>query len=265
MDVVAVGSVVAACQLGLAGALDVAFRRAWSEALRVGVKFPTDLPTPAVATGEVWPGVYRPDRRQALVVPTLREPRSLAALAVQLHEIGHYRQHLAQPLAVQLHWPLRTLATLVGGLAVLLVVGGLLAANRGLADLGVLVGGGSLVATCGLVILEWDASRRGIATLGAATPAPPGLRLLLLLAALTYLGLAWTLLLPILQPEAACSLPSSDDGADLSRTDRIFTRETRRGNHGERGTGDSEDQPGSAQSAAGRDEASHDRGRTLPG
>src|SRR6185437_16294331 len=120
MDVVAVGSAVAAGQLGLAGALGVAFRRAWSDARRVGVEFPAHLPTPAVATGEIGPGVYRPDRRQALVAPELHEPRSLAALAVQIHELGHYRQHLAQPLAVQLHWPLRTLATLAGGLAVLL-------------------------------------------------------------------------------------------------------------------------------------------------
>ncbi|HEX5417449.1 MAG TPA: zinc metallopeptidase, partial [Chloroflexota bacterium] len=215
MGILAFAALILSAQIAIGVAIGFAFRRAWRRALATPADFPSEVPTLPIAAELAGVGAYLPDHQQPVVATAFGDRRSLASLAVHLHEIGHHRQHFARPLAVRVHWPLRMIATLAGGLGTLITGWALLDANPGLGYLGVVLCGANTVAAGGLVLLEWDASRRGVAILAPGRyHVQRGLLSLLALAALTYLSVAWCLILPIWRPETACSLPSTENGPD---------------------------------------------------
>jgi|GEM_PF-4549294 len=241
MNLAMIAGALVGGQIVAGGWAAIVFRRAWYAALAEPADSSLAVDAfPTTADGVA--GWYRPATDQIFIAPYLHHARSLAELAVVVHEQGHRHQQSTRPWTIRLQAPLRALAILTSSLGGLLAVLGLLLVNPELPELGVIIAGINLFGSVGLVALEWDASRLGLATVGASRDHPKTVRLLLRLAGLTYLLLPLTIVEPILSPTSAPSLPLAPRKTPDARSER--TSAARRKSHGERGTEDSTHQPG---------------------
>ena len=116
--------------------------------------------------------------------------KTVAALAVAVHEVGHALQHAHAPL----HWrsALVPVVSLGSSIGPWLVLGGALLGVLGLTQLGVVLFGTALLFQLVILPIEFGASRRAYAQMQALELASPqdaaGAKRVLNAAALTYVA-----------------------------------------------------------------------------
>jgi Zn-dependent membrane protease YugP len=151
---------------------------------------------------------YDPSARVLRLSESVYGSRSVAAAGVAAHEVGHALQHAQgyAPLKFRSAWV--PVANLGGGISMFVLMGAMMlggaatATGQNLATLGVLLFATTTVFTLVTLPVEFDASRRALATLerGGLMPQEElaGARRVLSAAALTYLAAFISSLLTLL-------------------------------------------------------------------
>jgi hypothetical protein len=151
---------------------------------------------------------YDPRTRVLRLSEPVFGSRSIAAAGVAAHEVGHAIQHAQgyAPLRFRSAWV--PMANLGGGISIFVIMGALAmggaatATGRNLATLGVALFATTTIFTLITLPVEFDASRRALATLerGGVMPQDElaGARKVLSAAAMTYLAAFVTSLLTLL-------------------------------------------------------------------
>jgi uncharacterized protein len=118
--------------------------------------------------------------------------RTVAAAGIASHEAGHAVQHARGFAFARLRQALVPSAQLGSSLAFPLILGGLFIGLTGLITLGVIMFAAAVVFQIVTLPVEFDASRRAMASLAAGNTLPPdqvgGARTVLTAAALTYVA-----------------------------------------------------------------------------
>lgn len=137
---------------------------------------------------------FDPGTNTLALSPDVYSGRSLSALGVAAHELGHALQKRDG------YWPLALRAGLVpianfgSNIAILLFIAGMFAHVEALQTAGILLFSGAVLFTLVTLPVEFDASRRALRMLtteGLVTSAElPGVRAVLGAAALTYVAAA---------------------------------------------------------------------------
>lgn len=150
---------------------------------------------------------YDPRSRTLRLSEPVYESRSMAAVGVAAHEVGHAIQHKTsyRPLGFRSAWV--PVANLGSGLSMFVIMGALMAGGTAtalgsnLAWLGILMFATTTVFTLVTLPVEFDASRRALATLERggylSPPEITGARKVLNAAALTYVAAFVTSLLTL--------------------------------------------------------------------
>jgi uncharacterized protein len=120
------------------------------------------------------------------------EGRTVAAAGIASHEAGHAVQHARGFAFARLRQALVPTAQLGSSLAFPLILGGLFIGFTGLITLGVIMFAAAVVFQIVTLPVEFDASRRALASLSIGNTLPPdqvgGARTVLTAAALTYVA-----------------------------------------------------------------------------
>lgn len=128
--------------------------------------------------------------------------RTVAAAGVAAHEAGHAVQHARGFAAARLRQVLVPTANIGSSLAFPLILGGLFVGMTGLITLGVLMFAGAVLFQVVTLPVEFDASRRALASLNAGNVLPgdqvAGARTVLTAAALTYIAATLVAILQLL-------------------------------------------------------------------
>jgi len=151
---------------------------------------------------------YDPRTKTLRLSEGVYESRSIAALGVAAHEVGHAIQHARgyAPLAFRSAWV--PVANLGGGISVFVLIAALFlggaatALGSTLGTVGVVLFAGTTVFTLVTLPVEFDASRRALVTLRQGSYLTPqeldGSRAVLSAAAMTYVAAFITSLLTLL-------------------------------------------------------------------
>lgn len=128
---------------------------------------------------------------------------SVAAMAITAHELGHAEQYRDGSFLIQARSFLLPAVQFSPSLAYLMIFGGLILNVTGLAWLGIIFFGLSVVFMVLTLPVEFDASRRGLKLLESSgvmvtEQDKKGARQLLMAAALTYVAAAVTSILTLL-------------------------------------------------------------------
>jgi uncharacterized protein len=122
----------------------------------------------------------------------VHEGRTVAAAGIASHEAGHAVQHARGFAFARLRQALVPTAQLGSSLAFPLILGGLFIGFTGLITLGVIMFAAAVIFQIVTLPVEFDASRRALASLSVGNTLPPdqvgGARTVLTAAALTYVA-----------------------------------------------------------------------------
>ena len=128
--------------------------------------------------------------------------RSVAALGVAAHEVGHAMQDQAGYMPMQIRARLVPVASLGSSMAPYLIIGGMFMNAAGLIDIGILLFAGAVAFQFVTLPVEFDASRRAVTQLDALGIVNPeekaGATAVLKAAGLTYVAAAATSFLMLL-------------------------------------------------------------------
>lgn len=146
---------------------------------------------------------YDPSTHTVRMSPGVAGTNSIAAMAIVAHELGHAQQHQDGSILITARNFLLPAVTVSPSLSYGLILGGLFLGLTGLAWLGVLVFGISVLFMLLTLPVEIDASRRGLnmlqeAGLMTTEQDRSGARQMLTAAALTYVAAAITSVLQLL-------------------------------------------------------------------
>lgn len=145
---------------------------------------------------------YDPSKRVLRLSPDVYDRPSVAAVGVAAHEVGHALQHQAHYAPLALRQSIAPVAAISSNLAMPLIMIGIFAGMLGLAKIGILIFGVSVLFTLITLPVEFNASTRAKAVLadyGMVSPAEgEGVRRVLSAAALTYVAAALTAVLYLL-------------------------------------------------------------------
>ncbi len=146
---------------------------------------------------------YDPRSHTVRMSPGVAGTNSVAAMAIVAHELGHAQQHQENSVLITARNFLLPAVTVSPTLSYGLILGGLFLGLTGLAWLGVIVFGISVLFMVLTLPVEIDASRRGLhmlqeAGLMTSPQDRSGARQMLTAAALTYVAAAITSILQLL-------------------------------------------------------------------
>lgn len=145
---------------------------------------------------------YDPAKRVLRLSPDVHDRPSVAAIGVAAHEAGHALQHQQMYAPLTLRNNIAPAAMIGSNLAFPLIFIGLFMGSLGLAKIGIVVFGVSVLFTLITLPVEFNASSRakavladyGLVTAGEAD----GVRRVLSAAAMTYVAAAFTAILTLL-------------------------------------------------------------------
>lgn len=146
---------------------------------------------------------YDPTNHVVRMSPMVAQTRSIAAMAIVAHELGHVQQHQEGSALIQARSFLLPAVQISPLLSYGMIMAGLFFNLTGLAWLGIAFFGVSVIFMLLTLPVEFDASRRGLALLKDAglmmdADDRDGSRQILTAAALTYVAAAITAILQLL-------------------------------------------------------------------